>query len=196
MLSECIRRYFFPSRAKETKKQKKIIITPDLRLGCQGLFMRGFPSPANTCRPTKRSSPSQVRKKKILVPRVLPPPPKKKFFVGYLSLLGSNLTVIRGYLIGEPLFICLTMESLWDVNRDVSTTISASLHQAMRSFAYVSLIAPAGGVRHDSQRFMGKTVMCLISIVTRSSSHLVREMRAVKITAVCSSRNLFQNPPQ
>ena len=35
MLSECIRRYFFPSRAKETKKQKIIIIiiiTPDLRL--------------------------------------------------------------------------------------------------------------------------------------------------------------------
>ena len=34
MLNECIRRYFFPSRAKETKKQKKkiIIITPDLRL--------------------------------------------------------------------------------------------------------------------------------------------------------------------
>ena len=39
LLSECIRRYFFPSRAKETKKQKKkkkiiiiIIITPDLRL--------------------------------------------------------------------------------------------------------------------------------------------------------------------
>ena len=99
--------------------------------------------------------------------------------------------------IGVPLFICLTMESLWDVNRDVSTAITASLHQAMRSFAYVSLIAPAGGVRHDPQRFMGKTVnMCLISIVTRSSSHLVREMRAVKIITVCSSRNLFQNPPQ
>ena len=57
--------------------------------------------------------------------------------------------------IGEPLFICLTMESLWDVNRDVSTAITARLHQAMRSFAYVSLIAPAGGVRHDPHKVHG-----------------------------------------
>ena len=34
MLNECIRRYFFPSRAKETKKQKHK--TPDLRLGGGG----------------------------------------------------------------------------------------------------------------------------------------------------------------
>ena len=43
-----------------------------------------------------------AREKKPLVPRVLLPPPplkKKRFFVGCLSLLGSNLTVIRGYLI-------------------------------------------------------------------------------------------------
>ena len=35
MLNECIRRYFISPRAKEAKKQKKIIIkkiTPDLRL--------------------------------------------------------------------------------------------------------------------------------------------------------------------
>ena len=35
MLNKCIRRYFFPSRAKEAKKQNKKI-TPDLRL-CYGL---------------------------------------------------------------------------------------------------------------------------------------------------------------
>ena len=37
-------------------------------------------------------------------------------------------------------------------------------------------MANPGGVRHDPQRFIGKLFMCLISIVTRSSSHLVREM--------------------
>jgi len=33
LLNECIRRYFFPSQAKEAKKII-IIITPDLRLVC------------------------------------------------------------------------------------------------------------------------------------------------------------------
>ena len=36
MLNKCIRRYFFPSRAKEAKTQKKKLknkITPGLRLG-------------------------------------------------------------------------------------------------------------------------------------------------------------------
>ena len=40
----------------------------------------------------------------------------------------------------------------------------------------ILLCLTSGGVRHDPQRFMGKTVYVLISIVTRSSSHLVREM--------------------
>ena len=31
LLNECIRHYFFPSKAKETKKQKNIM--PDLSLG-------------------------------------------------------------------------------------------------------------------------------------------------------------------
>ena len=41
--------------------------------------------------------------------------------------------------IGERLFICLTMESLWDVGRDDSTAITASLYQAMMSIDYVPL---------------------------------------------------------
>ena len=35
MLNKCIRRYFFPSRAKEAKKKKEKI-TPDLRLSSSG----------------------------------------------------------------------------------------------------------------------------------------------------------------
>ena len=42
--------------------------------------------------------------------------------------------------IGECLFICLTMESFWNVDRDVSTAITASLHQAMRLMDNVSLM--------------------------------------------------------
>ena len=38
MLNECIRRYFFPSRAKEIKKQKK---PPDLRLLRSGFRLLG-----------------------------------------------------------------------------------------------------------------------------------------------------------
>ena len=42
MLNECIRRYFFPSRAKESKKQQKKKITPDLRLMTAAILVVSF----------------------------------------------------------------------------------------------------------------------------------------------------------
>ena len=47
-------------------------------------------------------------------------------------------TLLEG-IIDECLFVCLTMESLWNVDRDVSTVITASLYQAM-SLINVSLM--------------------------------------------------------
>ena len=41
------------------------------------------------------------------------------------------------YKIDKFLFICLTMESLWGVDRAFLTVITATLYQAMRSIVYV-----------------------------------------------------------
>lgn len=49
------------------------------------------------------------------------------------DLLKMSLLFIVVRKIGERLFICLTMGTLWDVDHDVSTSaITAGLHQAMR----------------------------------------------------------------
>ena len=54
-------------------------------------------------------------------------------------------------LVDEGLFICLTMESLGDVDRNVSTAITASLHQAMRLNVYMSLYVAHWFKTHTKQ---------------------------------------------
>ena len=65
-----------------------------------------------------------------------------KFLTVYLpSVLKMWLLFIVVCKINECFFICPKMESLWDVDRDVSTAVTASLHQAMKSIDFVSLYA-------------------------------------------------------